>query len=368
MIDSIANQGIHWPYALLWALLLLILGSAFVGWINRIINNNRQKHLWFIFGALLVLGTLVYYYALSVSNETNITGNHLQVVLVSVLSSLELFVGQTHLYDGIISGVIFDRPALLLCFVTLYTFSVLFTGVLLFKFLTKRWDSRYWLRWHTKKANAPGKVNHIFFGINRYSVLLGEDILRSGKDFENIIYVDFPGEDEDITDFSVSDLFANLFKRNSDRLDEGLTDDERVIVLKARKHLREASGSNAPMKYIGLKKLNKWIANESNKGYILSENEADNLMSLLSINAIAEARMEVFCHARKEGIKLQLERYYRASNPQLSNRIHFVDSTVLGDFTVQGHFPEQKNDVLAAIDHLLAQDGPYDVVPPIPRK
>jgi len=46
----------------------------------------------------------------------------------------------------------------------------------------------------------------------------------------------------------------------------------------------------------------------------------------------------------------------------------FVDSTVLGDFTIQGHLPDQKDDILKAMDHLLATDGPYDEVPPIPKK
>ena len=335
MFDTIADQGIQWPFAILWALVLVALGFLFVCWINLIINNNKQKHLWFIFGTLLALGAALYYYSLSASFETTIEGNEVQVFLVSVLSSLELFVGQTHLYDGILSEVIFDKPALLYAFVTLYTFCVLFTGVLLFKFITKRWDSRLWLMWYTKRANASKKGNHIFFGINRYSVMLGKDILKTRDDFGHIIYVDFPGEDENITDFSVSDLFASLFQRSDDRLGDGLTDDDRVVVLKARKHLKDASSSSDPMKYIGLKRLDKWVVNEKNKGYILSENEADNLMSLLSLKAMPESRMKLYCHARKEGIKLQLERYYRANNPKDSGRIHFVDSTVLAVETLK---------------------------------
>ena len=46
----------------------------------------------------------------------------------------------------------------------------------------------------------------------------------------------------------------------------------------------------------------------------------------------------------------------------------FVDSTVLGDYTVKGHLPDQKDDVVAAMDELLKADGPYDEVPPIPQK
>ena len=46
----------------------------------------------------------------------------------------------------------------------------------------------------------------------------------------------------------------------------------------------------------------------------------------------------------------------------------FVDSTVLGDYTVKGHLPDQKDDVVAAMDKLLEMDGPYDEVPPIPQK
>ena len=46
----------------------------------------------------------------------------------------------------------------------------------------------------------------------------------------------------------------------------------------------------------------------------------------------------------------------------------FVDSTVLGDCTVQGHLPDQKDAILAAMDKLLEAEGPYDEVPPIPVK
>lgn len=50
------------------------------------------------------------------------------------------------------------------------------------------------------------------------------------------------------------------------------------------------------------------------------------------------------------------------------NDCMFVDSTVLGDFTVKGHLPEKKGEILAAMDKLLIAEGPYDVVPPIPQK
>jgi len=332
MFDSIAQKCMYWPLSLLWVLLIIIFGALFVSLINRLINNNRRKYLWFLFGVLVFLGSLVYYYALSISPETTIAGNELQVVLVSILSSLELFIGQTHLYDGIVSGVIFSLPALLCAFITVYTFSVLFTGVLLFKFITKRWDSRFWLWWHSKNANASGKVNHIFFGINRYSMMLGKDILHSKEDFSKIVYVDFPGEDENISEFSASDLFANLFRRSDDRLDEELRSDDRVMILKAKRHLKDTSGSENPMKEIGLSGLKKWIDNEKNKCFILSENEADNLLSL---NAIASAKIEVFCHARKEGIKIQMERFYRASSDEICSRIHFVDSTFLAVETLK---------------------------------
>ena len=46
----------------------------------------------------------------------------------------------------------------------------------------------------------------------------------------------------------------------------------------------------------------------------------------------------------------------------------FVDSTVLGDCTVKGHLPDQKDAILAAMDKLLEAEGPYDEVPPIPVK
>lgn len=332
MFDCIAQMSLDWHLALSWTVIMVFLGALFVSLINRLINNNKQQYLWILFGALVILGALIYFFTLSLSSETSIVGNELQVALVSILSSLELFFGQTHLYDGIISGVIFTRPALLCAFITVYTFSVLFTGVLLFKFITKRWDSRFWLWWHSKKANASDKRNHIFFGINRYSIMLGKDILHSNEAFGKIVYVDFPGEDENISDFSVSDLFSNLFRRSDDRLDEDLRSDERVIILKAKKHLKDTPGSENPMKEIGLSGLKKWLDNEKNQCFILSENESDNLLSL---NAIARTKIEVFCHARKEGIIIQMERFYRASSDLISSRIHFVDSTFLAVETLK---------------------------------
>ena len=80
-------------------------------------NQKKQAktslvHFW----AIMALGTLLYSYTLSVSGETKICGNEVQVVLVSILSSLELFVGQTHLYDGIISAAVFDKPVPILMY------------------------------------------------------------------------------------------------------------------------------------------------------------------------------------------------------------------------------------------------------------
>lgn len=43
----------------------------------------------------------------------------------------------------------------------------------------------------------------------------------------------------------------------------------------------------------------------------------------------------------------------------------FVESTVLGEYTVKGHLPEQKDEMLTAIDKLLALPGGNEV-PPIP--
>lgn len=49
------------------------------------------------------------------------------------------------------------------------------------------------------------------------------------------------------------------------------------------------------------------------------------------------------------------------------NNCEFVDSTVLGEYTVKGTLPEQKQDMLAAIDKLLELPG-GDGVPPTPTR
>lgn len=337
MLDSIASHSICWPFALLWFILMLFLGMLFVGRLNRLINNNKQGHIWLMFVVLFILGTLLYYYSISLSKETQIVGNELQVLLVALLSSLELFIGQTHLYDGIVSAVIFGRPFLLFSFLSVYIFSILFTSVLLFKFITKRWDSRLWLKWHSNKANSVNcsKSNHVFFGINRYSILLGKDILQTNENIGYIVFVDFPREGEDIKEVSVSDLFTNLFKRSDDRLDNVLKGDERVVILKANKHLKEASGFENPMKAIGLKGLISWIDNPNNNGYILSENETDNLQCLHILHTVAKAKINIYCHARKEGVNLQMERFYRVSSGQMNSRIHYIDSTFLAVETLK---------------------------------
>lgn len=45
----------------------------------------------------------------------------------------------------------------------------------------------------------------------------------------------------------------------------------------------------------------------------------------------------------------------------------FVDSTVMGEYTVKGHFPDQKQEILAAFDKILAESG-GDEIPPVPTK
>ena len=115
------------PVMILWVLLLLALTAGFVLSLVRLNRKGHRKAIVAIFGLLLVAGTAIHVDLLALSSHTVTSGNWIQLVLVSMVAGLEMFIGHTVIFDDIIAAVIFviclvrDRNAA----VNIYLYAIL---------------------------------------------------------------------------------------------------------------------------------------------------------------------------------------------------------------------------------------------------
>lgn len=284
------------PVMVAWALVLALVGGIFVQLLISLSRKGRRWILSSIFALLLLAATAIHVLLLSRSHHTVTDGNWIQLVLVSLVAGLEMFVAHTVVFDDIIAAVIFREPLLLMAYITVFVLIILFTLSLVVLVMPRRLRDRTWLRMNRRKA-AKNRKNHVFLGLSPYAKMLASSILKewehSGrlKDSGEIIFVEFPSTENHHADFSIGDLVTNLFGRKKElSLEEELGSSSFVLL---RGHLPLGSDSSQLCKAIGLDKLDAWLANPRTSLYFLSEEEQDNfeLMKVFtrdnSINAKA---------------------------------------------------------------------------------
>ena len=281
-----------------WAVCLGAATYFFVRLLKLLLRKNRRGLLLLVFGTLLLLGTAIHVVMLSRSSHTVTDGNWLQLVLVSLVAALEMFVGHTVVFDDIIAAVVFHEPGLLLAYLTVFALILAFSVVLVFQILPRRLRDRLWLYKHRKDSLADRK-NHIFIGVTPSAKLLAKSILRDraeedGKDQGQMIFIDLPDKEGVHAEISLGDIFTNLVSRRKElTLDEELGSD-RFMLFKSQhpvgpeeKDLVEA---------IGLNGLRSWFHNDRTSVYILGD-EADNTRLLDLLLADPDVKAKVFCLA-----------------------------------------------------------------------
>lgn len=284
------------PLMIVWAICLAFAAFFFVRLLNYLLRKNRRELLLLSFALLLLAGAAIHVMVLSQSTHTVTDGNWVQLVLVSLVAGLEMFIGHTVIFDDIIAAVVFHEPGLLLAYLTIFVLILTFSFVMVFQILPRRLRDRLWLRNHVRSAMADRK-NHLFIGVTPSAKLLAKSILKEQgkcrrKDQGYLVFIDIPEAEGMRAELSLGDIFTSIVSRRKEAsLDEEL-DSDRFVLLKGRYPDVHHGGDLSDV--LGLKNLRVWFRNGRNSVYILGKEE-ENLALLERLRADSGVRAKVFC-------------------------------------------------------------------------
>jgi hypothetical protein len=266
-------------------------------------NRSTDKLRWY-FLFVLFLGWIYHlglFYVVDnpFGKGENQWSSLISIFLFSLQYSLEMFLANTIRFKTEVANHLKDGHILVQLFPFIYSMAILTSGFAIFHFLSRRFYNRLWLTFHSSK-----KKTHIFIGVNEASLCLANDI-ASDKPDEQVVFVDFPSQQDNPQGISVWDIIARFFK---DRKDSRELND--FVVLKAGK---------------GIRKIVNWLQKETNSVYLLSDNQGLNVSNLEALWEYKdEFKCKIYCHAKKEGL---INRYDNIAD--VEDRVVFVDSSYL---------------------------------------
>ena len=312
------------PLMIVWAICLGVAAYFFVSLLKYLLRKNRRGLLVLCFGMLLAMGTAVHVVLLSLSSHTVTDGNWIQLVLVSLVAGLEMFIGHTVVFDDIIAAVIFRMPGLLLAYLTIFILVLSFSFVLVFQILPRRLRDRIWLFRHRRQASADRK-NHIFIGVTPQAKLLAKSILKDWEpekrrnDQGQVMFIDLPDKEGVHAEISFGDIFTSLVSRRKELgLDEELGTD-RFVLFKDQHPFGDRDKDLVDA--IGLRRLRPWFRNERSSIYILGD-EADNTRLLDLLLADSGVKAKVFCLTDRVN---DTHSFYSS----VRGRVHMIDTHLL---------------------------------------
>ncbi len=288
------------PAMILWAFILLIVGLAFIQLLLHLNRKGHRKVIGLIFTLLLIAGTGIHVVLLARSGHTVTDGNWIQLVLVSMVAGLEMFIGHTVVFDDIIAAVIFHEPALMIAYITIFVLILLFTLSMVVLIMPRRLRDRTWLRINAFKANRNRK-NHIFLGLSPYSKLLAKAILQEWagadkKEQGEVIFVDFPSADAHHSELSIGELVSSIFGHKKELTLEEELGSEHFVLL--RGHMPGGDSGNF-CHAIGLDKLDKWLKNPRTSLYILNQDEQENFELLKALARDRDVKAKGFFYTHE---------------------------------------------------------------------
>ncbi len=274
-----------------WALLLLVVTGFFVHALILLNRKGKRKSIVAIFGLLLVAGIAIHVALLAQSPHTVTEGNWIQLVLVSMVASLEMFIGHTVVFDDIIAAVIFHEPGMLLAYISVFVLIIAFTLSMVLLIMPRRLRDRTWL-WMNSKNARKARKNHIFLGLCPHAKTFAGTILHewdAKKDPHtqgNVILVEFPEEDKRHQELSIGELISNIFGRQKEQSLEKQLGSSSFVLLKGR----------LPN---GLPKLNAWLENPRTTVYLLDGNEEQNLAILKLLATDPSVKAKILCYSQR---------------------------------------------------------------------
>lgn len=310
---------VKWKYELLTKILMINLSTiittvilmAYAIFLYRITGRNRSSDKLiraFAIVALLGVAYHIWLFSIIIDGKSIQNVNPMSILLFSVQYSLEMFLANTIIIKNEVQTILGDKPLMFHVFLTLYGMAVLTSGFSIFHFLSRRLYNWFWLTFHKSSIKT-----HIFIGINDASLCLAEDIVKTNKegtikDEEQIVFIDLPDHQEgQLQGISIWDIIARFFKDSKET--EKLSN---YVVLKAGK---------------GVENITKWLKEEQNRVYILSDSQPQNLSILENLWEHKEQygfKCKIYCHAKKEGL---INRY--DSITDVEDRVTFIDSSYL---------------------------------------
>lgn len=201
----------HFPIygSLLVAFSIVALFCMFLWMITR---KNRTRIIY-VAVILFFVGFFLYAYGYH-ATESHIKSN-LSIFLLSIISSVELFLSDAHFRD-----INFDQAEgwFQILFSITYLFTIATSMVAVVDFFFSQWRSRRQLISLSNKAK--GKDVSIFWNINDASLQVAKDILSStDEDKRFVLFVDVPNGQESPNDKGVQDFIQG---RNSYALLSGM--------------------------------------------------------------------------------------------------------------------------------------------------
>lgn len=329
----VAEFPISTPVMVLWAVCLAVAVFFFVRLLNSLLRKSRRTGLLATFGLLLLCATAVHVVMLSLSSHTVTHGNWIQLVLVSLVAGLEMFIGHTVIFDDIIAAVVFHMPGLLLSYLTVFVLILCFSFVMVFQVLPRRMRDRFWLFLHRRGASADRK-NHIFIGINPNTKLLAKSILEDWKqDGEGkgvLLFIDIPEKENVRAEVSLGDIFTSIVSRRKEvSLDEELGSDS-FVLLKGSRPVEGHGGDLCSV--LELERLRDWFHNPRTSVWLLGD-ETENIALLDRLLADSGVTAKVFCLAdRLDGIQSE----YSAAR----GRVRLIDTHLLSVQQIKFRMPE----------------------------
>lgn len=288
-------------------LLALLFGFA----IFLLLRSHSTKHKWVLWGVGIVwlLGTLDYWYIYSqikTSGLIEAVDGWLPALIISAISSAQLFVGSTRIFDNGFQELFFsDDGYVPLIFLSVLSLAaVMLSAYVIFNVFFRRVSSKWRLSGFPRDNDV-----HIFFGNNSRSQLLAENIVQNHKGKKTrVIIVEYPDDEKNNVDDSFVGSLYRLIDNNSSN--------SAFTYLRSKKRLCDVVGANAKIERIlDLRGLDKWLFRKNTSIYLLSNDEDENLRCLTVLYNYVDGKNlhvgPIYCHARREGLRLETEHEYR---------------------------------------------------------
>ena len=279
------------PLMVVWAGALLVVTALFVHSLILLNRKGKRKAIVAIFALLLLAGAAVHVVLLTQSHHTVTDGNWIQLILVSLVASLEMFIAQTSIFDDIFAAVIFHEPGILLAYISIFVLIIAFTLSMVLLIMPQRLRDRTWLRMNAGKARRPRK-NHIFLGLDPRSRAFAKAILQEWEAKPDnhtqgdVIMVEFPDGNSRKQELSIGELISNIFGQQKELSLEKQLGSSRFVLLKGR----------LPN---GLPKLDPWLQNPKTTVYLLSGDEQQNLDLLKLLATDPSVKAKILCYSHR---------------------------------------------------------------------